>query len=156
MTFENVQITRWPDNLYGGPVRLFVRAAVGLSFIVATLCPTQWAHAVDQQNEKDFQVSCQHIEPGCIDGSATACFRKCRDCGHVVAVDRFPSKGRGRRETRCDSCHNTHRRSRYRGKYPSTAEMSADLRSHRFDGRHEGFQLLLELICDDVMKGLMN
>lgn len=155
MEIENVPIAWW----HGEPsemVRLLIKTGVGLSFALAAICQTDsqlekhhWSHTVDQVECHRERQHDKITEP-------LSSARQCRSCGQLLALEEFPPKGSGRRESRCNVCHNTHRRSRYRGKHPSTSEMSIDLRSHRFDGKHEGFQLLLELICDDVMKGLMN
>ena len=155
MTFWNVQIAQWP-GAPRSPVRLIVKAGVGLSFVLATMFPVQatraekhhWSHTVDlDECHRELQHD-KITEP-------LSSVRQCRSCGKKLVLAEFPPKGGGRRESRCNGCHNTHRRSRYKGKLPAKV-MSIDLRSHRFDGKHEGFQLLLELICDDVMKGLMN
>lgn len=156
MTFENVHIARWP-GAFRSPVRLLVKAGVGLSFVLATMFSVQaargekhhWSHTVDQAECHGERQHDKITEP-------LSSVRQCRSCGQMLVFAEFPLKGGGRRESRCNGCHNTHRRSRYRGQHPSTREMNVDLRSHRFDGKHEGFQLLVELICDDVMKGLMH
>lgn len=151
MTFESVQITRWPGSFHGGPVRLFVRAAVGLSFIVATLCPSQWTHAVDRQDENLFQVSCQHVEPGCKTQVPATLNKTCRDCGQTFGVEAFPSKGRGRRESRCLDCHNALRRSRSTVRSREAA-MAIKVIAGRFDEKHEGLNDLLDLICSDILR----
>lgn len=151
MKFETVSVSRWPGNI-NSPVRLLLRAGIGLSFVLTTAFSVpQWSHAVDRRDEKDFRVSCQHVEPKCITSLGVRLIKKCRDCGHIFALELFPPKGGGRRESRCIGCHNAHRRSRsmIRSK---NAPMAIKVSAGHFDEKHEGLNDLLDLICSDILR----
>lgn len=103
-----------------------------------------------QDDENLFQVSCQYVEPGC-KTQVAATLKTCRNCGQTFDVEMFPSKGRGRRESRCLDCHNAHRRSRSTGGSREAA-MAIKVSAGQFDEKHEGLNDLLDLICSDILR----
>ncbi|MBK7844136.1 MAG: hypothetical protein IPJ71_10645 [Bdellovibrionales bacterium] len=151
MTFENVQFARWPGNI-SSPVRLLVRAGLGLSLVLATMLPLQAARGEKHHRSRTVDQQRCHGEPenGKMLRSASS-IRRCRSCGLEFALETFPAKGGGRRESRCVGCHNTYRRSRsqFRSK---DAVMAITVRAGHFDEKHEGLNDLLDLICSDILR----
>ncbi len=151
MKLEPVQVAKWPGNFHS-PVRLLVKAGVGLSFVLATTCSVrQWHHAVDRQYEKYFQVSCQHVEPvdktrACID------FRTCSACKQTFPILQFPAKGGGRREGRCCDCHNIWRRNKYKAIAKTGPYANGKLNITQLDESHAGLNTILDLICDEIIR----
>ncbi|MBK8202634.1 MAG: hypothetical protein IPK68_10075 [Bdellovibrionales bacterium] len=150
MMIEMARIFQWPDSFHP-PVCLVVKAGLGMSFVLATLCPPQWTPEVGHQNENLFQVSCQYVELGCKILVTATLSKTCHGCGQTFGVEEFPSKGRGRRESRCLDCHNALRRSRSTGR-SREAVMAIKVIAGRFDERHEGLNDLLDLICSDILR----
>ncbi len=150
MAFEKIEISAWHGAL-SDSVCLFVKAGIGMSFVLATLCPPQWALAINHQNENLFQVSCQYVEPGCKTQVVATQYKACRGCGQTFGVEAFPSKGRGRRESRCLDCHNALRRSKSTGR-SREAVMEIKVITGRFDEKHEGLNDLLDLICSNILR----
>ena len=150
-SLKTIEIEKWPHETTRSR-RLTMRDGIGISAAILSLYFAIKPASSQAVNQPSCHIEHQNdkiTEP-------LSSVRQCRSCGQRLFLSAFPAKGDGRRESRCNDCHNTHRRERYRSKQHSRKEMSFDLQSYRFDGEHEGFQLLMELICDDVMKGLMN
>lgn len=148
MTLEIQQVSSWPGKFHR-PARLLVRVGIGLSFVLAAMSPARGekhyrSHTVNQPE-------C-HGEPqnGKMLGPA-ASVRQCRSCGLGFALEAFPSKGSGRRESRCVGCHNTHRRSRSQSR-SKNAVMTISVSVGHFDEKHEGLNDLLDLICSDILR----
>lgn len=97
---------------------------------------------MNQQDEKDFQVSCQQVEPG---------YKTCRICGQTLERSFFPSKGQGRLESQCKDCHNANRRARYLRKLKPQS-VSIKVVTPQFNEKHEGLNDLLDLICSDILR----
>lgn len=113
MALETVRVSRWPGSI-NSPVRLLLRAGIGLSFIVATLCPTNYP-----QIEKHYS-SHTVDQPGCHSEhrndkitKLASSVRQCKGCGQHQELPAFASKGRDRPSALCKSCDNKRRRSSY-------------------------------------------
>lgn len=101
--------------------------------------------------EKDFQVSCQHVEP--VDKTkAREELRTCRDCKKTFPILQYPPKGGGRRESRCGDCHNTWRRSRYAATAKRGPYAHSEMEPMLLDENHSGFNTLLDLVCDEIIR----
>lgn len=96
-------------------------------------------------------LRCQQVEPVVITHQCKD--KTCPDCNRTLPIEQFPTKGKGRRVSRCNECHNHMRRSRYTKIPRRSGEIDFKLTHLQFNERHEGFNLLLELVCDDVLKG---
>lgn len=103
------------------------------------------------QYEKDFQVSCQHVEP--VD-KTRACteLKTCSACKQTFPTTQFPPKGGGRREGRCCNCHNVWRRNKYRAIAKTGPYANGELSIVQLDEGHEGLNTILDLICDEIIR----
>lgn len=106
---------------------------------------------MNQQDEKDFQVSCQHVEPEGIERACTK-LRACRVCKQTFPIQHFPPKGSGRREWCCGSCHNAWRRNKYAATHKKETYVRSDFGSIIFDKDHPGLNTLLDLICEEIIR----
>lgn len=106
---------------------------------------------LNQQDEKLFQVSCQHVEP--VD-KTKACHdeRTCKGCKQTLPILQFPPKGGGRREYRCGECHNQWRRTKYGVTHKPLAYAEGEMGFTLLDENHPGLNTILDLICDDIIK----
>lgn len=106
---------------------------------------------MNQQDEKDFQASCQYGEP--VD-KTKACSetRTCRDCKKTYPLFHFPPKGGGRREGRCNSCHNVWRRNKYKAIAKTGPYANGELNIIQLDESHTGLNTILDLICDEIIR----
>ena len=113
MEFETVGISRWPGNLRS-PVRLLVKAGVGLSFILAVTLPAQKSQS--EKNDRSQTVNqpeCHSEHQNDKITELASSVRQCKSCGHYKDQSAFASKGRDRPSALCKGCDNKRRRSSY-------------------------------------------
>lgn len=145
MIFKTIRVFNWPGNSQG-PVRLLLKAGVGMSLVLATVYPIHRA-----QDEKDFQVSCQHVEPVAKEKVCTE-LRTCSACKQTFPILQFPPKGGGRREGRCCGCHNVWRRNKYKAISKTGPYADGELIVTQFDEGNEGLNTILDIICDEIIR----
>lgn len=92
-----------------------------------------------------------------ISSASVEVLKVCSDCNTSFALQHFHKKNEQRYERRCIDCHNMWRRSRYQKKPRLSDEpkIEVEFAHQRLNENSEGFQLLLDLVCDDLLKGLM-
>lgn len=113
---ETFQIPAWQAGCRE-PVRFLLKAGIGMSFALATICPTDPApnqknhrvHAVDQPKCHSEHRNDRLTRPA-------SSVRQCKGCGQPQEQSEFASKGRDRTSALCKSCDNKRRRSTYRPK----------------------------------------
>lgn len=103
------------------------------------------------QDEKVFQVPCQHVEPA---DKTKVCNeeRVCRDCKQKFPILQFPPKGGGRRESRCGDCHNSWRRMKYAGTVKQGPYAHGEIELVLLDESNPGLNTLLDLVCDEIIR----
>ena len=102
-------------------------------------------------DEKIFQVSCQPVEP--VDKTSTCKeLRTCRDCKQTFPILQFPPKGGGRREGRCNGCHNIWRRNKYKAIAKVGPYANGELNVIQLDEAHAGLNTILDLVCDEIIR----
>ncbi len=95
MTLEPIQVSRWRGSL-GRPVCLFVRAGIGLTFVLAAMSPMPQVRVEKHHRSHTVnQLEC-HSEYRQDKIPELASLRQCKSCGRRRDKSAFASKGRGR------------------------------------------------------------
>lgn len=93
---EPIHIFHWPGDIQS-PIRLLVKAGIGMSFILATVFPNQAAQSNPRLNLLEQTSS---IALRCLQQDDQ---KKCSMCGDTKAGTEFYSKGT-RTDSRCRPC----------------------------------------------------
>lgn len=100
------------------------------------------------------EVRCQQPETGVIKaGDDLSETKTCCGCQRTFTVDQFPSKGKGRRKSKCRDCDNQLRRKVYgeKSKQVRDERITVQLAEIKFNEGDVAFNQISDLIADSIM-----